>query len=111
MIVHAAQSAAGAAAQAVPSEPPVQAVLLRDIIGDPFRPVTVNPAWLTWHGGLLVSMARQMYDSRDLSDMPILADALEEAGCTNQEMLSHCRQQGAVHVRGCCLIDLLLNKA
>ena len=105
------EGAVGGAAWAVPSERPVHPALLRDIIGNLFRPFTVNPAWLSWHGGLPVSMARQMYDSRDFTDMPILADALEEAGCTNQEMLSHCRQQGAVHVRGCWLIDLLLNKA
>ena len=85
--------------------------LARDIFGNPFHPVILNPSWLIWHSGLLVSMARRMYDSRDFSDIPVLADALEEAGCTNPDVLSHCRQQGAIHVRGCWLIDLLLNKA
>jgi hypothetical protein len=79
-------------------------------MGSPFHSVALNPVWLSWHGGLLVSMARQMYDSRDFSDLPVLADALEEAGCANQEMLSHCRQQGGVHVRGCWVVDLLLGK-
>jgi len=55
-------------------------------------------------------MARQMYDSRDFTDMPVMADALEEVGCTNQEMLSHCRQQGAIHVRGYWVIDCILGK-
>ena len=50
-------------------------------LGHPFRPVTVHPAWLTWHDGLLVSIARRMYNGRDFADMPMLADALEEAGC------------------------------
>jgi hypothetical protein len=85
--------------------------LLHDLFGPlPFRPVTLDPAWLTWHDGLLVSMARQMYDSRDFSDMPILADALEEGGCSNQDILGHCRS-GGEHVRGCWVVDLLLGKS
>jgi hypothetical protein len=86
------------------------ASLLRDIFGNPFRLVTINPAWLTWHDGLLVSMARQMYDSRDFTDMPIVADALEEAGCSDQDILAHCRSRG-VHVRGCFAIDAILRLA
>jgi hypothetical protein len=53
-------------------------------------------------------MAQRMYDSRDFSDMPVLADALEEAGCQDQDILGHCRA-GGEHVRGCWVIDLLLN--
>ena len=83
---------------------------LREIIGNPFRPVTLNPSWLTWHDGLLVSMAQRMYDSRDFSDTPVLADALEEAGCQDQDVLRHCRS-GSEHVRGCWVIDLLLGKS
>jgi hypothetical protein len=64
---------------------------------------------LTWHDGLLVSMARQMYESRDFTDMPVLADALEEAGCTDADILAHCRQSSE-HVRGCWVVDLLLGK-
>jgi hypothetical protein len=90
-------------------EKAVQAGLLRCIFGNPFRPLTLDPAWLTWHDGLLVSMARQMYDSRDFSDMPILADALEEAGCANADILVHLRGPGP-HVRGCWVVDLLLGK-
>jgi len=70
----------------------------------------IEPPWLSWHDGLLVSMARQMYDSRDFSDIPVLADALEEAGCANQDILSHCRS-GGEHVRGCWLLDLLMGKS
>lgn len=87
-----------------------QAHLLRDIFGNPFRPVTFAPAWLTWHGGLVVSMAQRMYDSRDFSDLPILADALEEAGCSDPDILGHCRQPGE-HVRGCWVVDLVLGKS
>jgi hypothetical protein len=87
-----------------------QCYCLRDLFGPlPFRPVAFNPVWLTWHSGLLVSMARQMYDSRNFSDMPILADALEEAGCTDQDILAHCRS-GGEHVRGCFVLDLLLGE-
>ncbi len=86
-----------------------QPYLLRCVFGNPFRPATIDPAWLTWHDGLIVSMARQMYESRDFIDMPILADALEEAGCTNQDFLGHCRS-GGEHVRGCWVVDLLLGK-
>jgi hypothetical protein len=84
--------------------------LMRCIFGNPFRPATLNPAWLTWHDGLLISMAQQMYDSRDFTDMSILADALEEAGCTNQDILDHCRS-GGEHVRGCWVVDLVLGKS
>jgi hypothetical protein len=88
-----------------------QADLLRCIFGPlAFRPISIDPAWLTWHDGMLVSMAQQMYDSRDFSDLPILADALEEAGCSNQDILGHCRS-GGEHVRGCWVVDLLLGKS
>jgi hypothetical protein len=88
-----------------------QADLLRDVSGPlPFHSIVVDPAWLTWHGGLLVSMAQKMYDSRDFADMSVLADALEEAGCTNPDILAHCRS-GGEHVRGCWVIDALLGKS
>jgi hypothetical protein len=87
-----------------------QCAIIRDIFGNPFRPSILDPAWLTWHGSLLVSMARQVYDSRDFMDMPILADALEEAGCTNQDILGHCRS-GCEHVRGCWVVDLVMGKS
>jgi hypothetical protein len=85
--------------------------LLRDVFGPlPFRPISIDPAWLTWHNGLLVSMARQMYDSRGFRDMAVLADALLEAGCANPSILNHCRSRGE-HVRGCWVVDLLLGKS
>jgi hypothetical protein len=51
-----------------------------------------------------------MYDSREFSAMPILADALQDAGCDNDEVLSHCRDPNADHVRGCWVVDLVLGK-
>ena len=88
---------------------PIQAGILHELFGNPFHPVTLDPAWLAWHGGLLEAMARQMYDSRDFTDMPVLADALEEAGCQDQDILDHCRSEGE-HVRGCWVVDLILGK-
>jgi hypothetical protein len=79
-------------------------------MGNPFRPITIDPAWLSWHDGLLVSMAQRMYGSRDFSDMLVLADALEEAGCQDQDFLGHCRS-GEEHVRGCWAVDALLGKS
>jgi hypothetical protein len=86
-----------------------QSGFLRDIFGNPFRPATVDPSWLTWNGGTVPKLAQTIYDERRFQDMPILADALEEAGCTNADILAHCRWPGA-HVRGCWVVDLLLSK-
>jgi hypothetical protein len=85
------------------------ALLLRDIFGNPFRPVAINPAWLSWNDGTVKKIAQAIYDERAFDRMPILGDALEEAGCTNSDILAHCRQSGE-HVRGCWVVDLLLGK-
>ncbi|MDY3560575.1 hypothetical protein R5W23_001819 [Gemmata sp. JC673] len=82
------------------------ASLTRDIFGNPFRPVTFSPFWRT---DTALSLARQMYESRDFSAMPILADALQDAGCDSPEVLDHCRGDGP-HVRGCWVVDLVLGK-
>ena len=100
-----------AQANAVQHGQSAQCRLLRCIFGPlPFRSASLSPAVLTWRGGLLVSMARRIYDSRDFTDMPVLADALEEAGCRDADVLGHCRSDGE-HVRGCWAIDLLLGKS
>jgi hypothetical protein len=83
------------------------AQLVREIFGNPFRPVSFNPAWRT---DTAVAVARQMYDAREFGAMPILADALQDAGCDSEEVLSHCRDANAVHVRGCWVCDLVLGK-
>lgn len=82
-----------------------QASLMREILGNPFRPVAVEPAWLT---GTVVSLARQMHESEDFSAMPILADALQDAGCENADVLAHCRDEKQTHVRGCWVLDLVI---
>jgi hypothetical protein len=81
--------------------------ILRDIFGNPFRPVALDPAWLTWNNATVPAIARHVYDDRAYHDMPILADALEDAGCTDPSILNHCRGN-RLHVRGCWVIDLLL---
>jgi len=83
-----------------------QALHLRDIFGNPLRPVTLDPSWLT---STVSTLARAIYTDRTFDRMPILADALEESGCTNQDILSHCRGF-AEHARGCWVVDLLLAK-
>jgi hypothetical protein len=83
-----------------------QVGLLRDIFGNPFRPVAVDPAWRT---ATVVSLAQAIYDERAFDRLPILADALEDGGCTNADVLDHCRQPGE-HVRGCWVVDLVLGK-
>ncbi|WP_239465862.1 hypothetical protein [Gemmata sp. SH-PL17] len=62
-----------------------------------------------WHTDTAVTLASQMYESRDFSAMPILADALQDAGCNDDRILDHCRGPGP-HVRGCWVVDLLLGK-
>jgi len=84
-----------------------QLEFLRDIIGNPFRPVTFSPSWRTEH---TVGIAAKMYDEREFAAMPILADALQEAECEDADILAHCREPG-VHVRGCWVVDLVLGKA
>jgi hypothetical protein len=85
--------------------------LLRDLFGPlPFRNVPLDPAWLAWNDGTIVKLAASIYEGRAFEQMLILADALEEAGCGNEEMLTHCGQEGLLHVRGCWLLDLLLQK-
>jgi len=83
-----------------------QVGLFRCLFGNPFRPVLAAPAWLT---GAVLSLATAIYDERAFDRLPILADALEDAGCTNADILNHCRQPGD-HVRGCWCVDLVLGK-
>jgi hypothetical protein len=92
-------------AAAKAAEQRVQAELLREIFGNPFRPVKFHPDWRT---DTAVALARQMYDARDFSSMPILGDALQDAGCSNEVVLNHCRDTSALHVRGCWVADLVL---
>jgi hypothetical protein len=80
--------------------------ILRDLIGNPFRTVTVDPRWRTSD---VTELARAIYEDRAFDRMPILADALMDAGCTDEQILGHCRGAGP-HVRGCWVVDLVLGK-
>ena len=82
---------------------------LRDIIANPFRSVALNRALLTWEGCTIANIAQAIYDDRAFDRLPVLADALEDAGCDNADILAHCRQPGP-HVRGCWVIDRLTGK-
>jgi hypothetical protein len=82
------------------------APLYRSVLPNPFRPVSFDPSWRT---EAAVGIARGIYDDRAFERMPILADALQEAGCENQEILNHCRNPGH-HVRGNWVVDLVLGK-
>ena len=86
----------------------IHANLLRDIFANPFRPVKFDAPWRT---DTAVTLAEQMYASRDFSAMPILADALQDAGCDNDDILTHCRDPRGTHVRGCWVVDLVLARA
>jgi hypothetical protein len=90
--------------------------LFRDLF-NPFRPVSLAPAILTWQDATVVRLVQAAYDERQMPEgtldngrLAVLADALEEAGCTDQDILGHCRS-GGEHVRGCWVVDLLLGKS
>ena len=84
-----------------------QTNLIRDIFGNPFRPVVFDPNWRT---STVVALARGIYDERAFDRLPILADALQDAGCVSDDILTHCRGPGP-HVRGCWVVDLVLGKS
>jgi hypothetical protein len=97
--------------------PRAQCELLRDLFGNPFHPAAIDASWLTWQGGLVVRLARAAYEERGLpagtldnTRLAVLADALEEAGCTDGQILGHLRS-GGDHVRGCWVVDLMLGES
>ncbi len=85
---------------------PALKTILRDIFGNPFRPITLDHHWLTSN---VVDLARTIYEEKAFERMPILADALMDAGCDHDDILNHCRSAGP-HVRGCFVVDLILGK-
>src|SRR5262249_11045424 len=95
------------------AEQQIQADLLRCIVGNPFRRVLVDPSWLTWKDGTIPKLAQAAYEQRalpsghlDNARLAVLADALEEAGCSDPHILGHLRGPGP-HVRGCAVLDAL----
>jgi hypothetical protein len=83
-----------------------QASLLRCVVGNPFRLVALDPSWLT---STVVQLAAGIYEERAFDRLPILADALQDAGCEEEQVLAHCRGDGP-HVRGCWVVDLLTGR-
>jgi len=81
--------------------------VVREIVGNPFRPVAFDPAWRTSD---VLLLARGVYEEKAFDRMPILADALQDAGCDNEDVLNHCRDAKQTHVRGCWVVDLVLEK-
>jgi hypothetical protein len=119
-VARAVQELRAALAEAVASPRPTfaaslraegqaQAALVRDIFGNPFRPVSVDRSCLSGNGAAAVELARAIYDERAFDRLPALADALEETGCLNADLLAHCRQS-VKHSRGCWCLDLILSR-
>jgi hypothetical protein len=84
--------------------------MVREVFGNPYRPVAIEPAWRTWNDGCVVRLARAIYEERRFRELPILADALMDAGCDREELLDHCRSLGP-HYRGCWVVDALRGTA
>lgn len=89
-----------------PADDRAAADLLRDVFGNPFRPAGFDPAWLT---PTAAALAAGVYADRAFDRLPILADALQDGGCEDDDILAHCRGPGP-HARGCWVVDLVLNK-
>ncbi len=133
-------TARGMEREGVATEAASQAAIVRDVIGNPFQPVALKKITRQFGGKRVrarvfapagrtdtaVSLARQMYATNEFGAMPILADALQDAGCDYEDILSHCRDTSLLsgeppagshapapvsHVRGCWVVDLVLGKA
>jgi hypothetical protein len=86
------------------------AALLREVLGNPFRPVrTLPPSVCVWNDGTVPKIAESIYEQGKFEELPILADALEDAGCADAGLLDHLRVPES-HVRGCWALDLVLGK-
>jgi hypothetical protein len=93
------------------SDPPVdECALLRDLVGNLLRPLpSIDPGSVAWNDGAVGKLAQAVYENPAFDRLAVLADALEEAGCTDTDILQHCRGPGP-HVRGCWVVDLILSK-
>lgn len=103
----AAARAARPPGGAAVDEDATHANLVREVFEYPLRPVAFSPQWRT---STAVALAAQVYAARDFSVMPVLADALQDAGCESKPVLEHCRAAGHEHVRGCWVLDRVLGK-
>jgi hypothetical protein len=86
-----------------------QCVLLRELFGPP-RSVVADPAWLAWDGGAVRLLVESILCDQAFERMPVLGDALEDAGCTDEAVLGHCRGPDP-HTRGCWVIDLVTGRS
>jgi hypothetical protein len=108
LAMHAAHYAARAAGFGL--EVFEQDKLLHDILGDERpRPARAKLPWLAWQNGMIIHLARGIYEERAFERLPYLADALEEAGCTDEALLEHCHRPNR-HVLGCWALDWILGK-
>jgi hypothetical protein len=107
--VQAGKTSKKAAASAASAARADLCEVLREVFGTPFAPVAIAPDWLTWNDGTVAKLAQRIYDEGLFDRLPILADALQEAGCTKKTILQHCRSSGP-HTRGCWVVDRLLVK-
>ena len=98
-----------AAAVGTTNENVAQADLMRCIFGNPLRPIAIDRTWLSFKDGTVWKMAKSINAERNFDLLPVLAEALMDAGCRDPDILDHCRQSGT-HVRGCWVVDLLLGK-
>ncbi len=96
-------------AEASAGECRAQAELLRELFGNPLRPCPLRPEWLAWGNGAAVAIARAVYEEGRHTDLPYLADALLDAGCTHEAILRHCHVPSG-HVRGCWVVDAVLGR-
>jgi hypothetical protein len=83
-----------------------QADLIREVVANPFRPIAFDPRWRTED---VLGLARGIYEDRAFDRLPLLGDALMDAGCAEEAILAHCRSEGP-HVRGCWAVDMVLGK-
>jgi hypothetical protein len=92
------------------AEMAIQSAIIRCITGSIFAPAPpIGRDWFAWGGGTVPKLAQSIYAERAFDRLPVLADALEDAGCTDHAILTHCRGPGP-HVRGCWAVDLLLGR-
>lgn len=83
--------------------------LLREVFATPFRPPVIEPGWIACNHGAVRHIAEQIAVSGHFTDLPILADALEDAGCRDEDLLRHCREE-RTHVPGCWALDAVLGR-
>ena len=107
-LIVAATAAGGRSWDKRVAETVLQAELVRDLFGNPFRPVAFDLAWRQQQGDVF-RLAEAIYQDHRFAEMPVLADALEDCGCAESAILAHCRG-GGPHARGCWVVDLLTGK-